>query len=152
MPSPSERRPCVRAMRVHVATIRRPRQAIRRRQCAPFSRLLYVFPPLLRILCRNKFFLRRIKILERHSEYLARARGDIDVPGREQNDSRQRAATFLSRAPSLPPSPLSLPFFPCSRKAKSRKGQSIRRSCPRRDRVAPLAGVKPFRAIYGHLH
>jgi len=74
IPSPSERQPCVWAMRVHVATIRRPRQAIRRRQCAPFSRLLYVFPPLLRILCRNKFFLRRIKILERHSEYLARAR------------------------------------------------------------------------------
>lgn len=46
------------------------RQAIRRRQCAPFPRLLYVFPPLLRILCRNKFFLRRIKILEGHSEYL----------------------------------------------------------------------------------
>lgn len=54
-----------------------------RRQCAtprgrpldgdnahPFPRLLYVFPPLLRILCRNKFFLRRIKILEGHSEYL----------------------------------------------------------------------------------
>lgn len=36
----------------------------------PFPRLLYVFPPLLRILCRNKFFLRRIKILEGHSEYL----------------------------------------------------------------------------------
>ena len=71
-------------VRVHVANVRRPRQAIRRRQCAPFSRLLYVFPPLLRILCRNKFFLRRIKILEGHSEYLARC-GDIDVPRWEQN-------------------------------------------------------------------
>ena len=72
-------------MRVQVATMRRPRQAIRRRQCAPFSRLLYVFPPLSRILCRNKFFLRRIKILEGHSEYLARRGSDIDVPRREQN-------------------------------------------------------------------
>lgn len=63
-------------VRVHVATMRRPRQAIRRRQCAPFSRLLYVFPPLLRILCRNKFFLRRIKILEGRSEYAPR-RGAI---------------------------------------------------------------------------
>lgn len=71
-------------VRVHVGSVRRPRQAIRRRQCAPFSRLLYVFPPLLRILCRNKFFLRRIKILEGHSEYLARC-GDIDVPRWEQN-------------------------------------------------------------------
>ena len=72
-------------VRVHVATMRRPRQAIRRRQCAPFSRLLYVFPPLSRILCRNKFFLRRIKILEGHSEYLAQRGNDIDVPRREQN-------------------------------------------------------------------
>lgn len=71
-------------VRVHVASVRRPGQAIRRRQCAPFSRLLYVFPPLLRILCRNKFFLRRIKILEGHSEYLARC-NDIDVPRWEQN-------------------------------------------------------------------
>lgn len=76
--SPSQRaltegRFCVRCMRC-------PRQAIRRRQYAPFSaRLLYVFPPLLRILCRDKFFLRRIKILEEHSEYLARPSSDIDV-------------------------------------------------------------------------
>lgn len=51
----------------------------------PFPRLLYVFPPLLRILCRDKFFLRRIKILEGHSEYLARRGKRYWRPHCEQN-------------------------------------------------------------------
>lgn len=93
-----------------------------RRQCAtprgrpldgdnahPFPRLLYVFPPLLRILCRNKFFLRRIKILEGHSEYLCAP--ILMSLGENKTAAGPPFPLFVLASPFRNPPPLTVPPF-----------------------------------------
>lgn len=131
-----------------------------RRQCAtprgrpldgdnahPFPRLLYVFPPLLRILCRNKFFLRRIKILEEHSEYLCApilmslggnktAAGPLPLPVSLFFYRPVLASPF--RNPLSPPPPLTVPPF--SVLLATRKPRFEKKSANRRVQ-GPLAGT-----------
>lgn len=98
--------PCVRRWCVyHVATMRRPRQAIRRRQCAPFSLTFIRISAITAFYVAINSFSVALKFFKGILNTWRGAASDIDVPSREQNCSWQLAAVAQRELPSraLPP-------------------------------------------------